>query len=95
MIQSETTIAEKPQILDLLKKDIEAKHLAELEDYFKGELRGFTAINLVINYSDFDSDSDESDDSIINLKDILLAIENYQVAIIFGEAGCGKTSLTK
>ena len=81
-----TTSFDKYRILNFLKKeDIEANYLAELKEYFTGELKGFTAPNLL----------QKSCKTIFNLKDILLTIENYQVAIISSEAGCGKTSLTK
>lgn len=80
------TSFEKHRILKFLKKeDIEANYLTELSYYFTGELKGFTTPNLL----------QKSDNSVSNLKDILQAIENWQVAIISGEAGCGKTSLTK
>ena len=73
------------RILKFLKEDIEDSYSMELEDYFTGELKGFTAPNL----------RSKSDNSVSNLKDILKAIEKCQVAIISGEAGCGKTSLTR
>ena len=79
------TSFDKHRILKFSKEDIEASYLTELRDYFMGELKGFTSPNFIR----------KSDNFISNLKDIFRSIQNSQVAIIYGEAGCGKTSLTK
>ena len=80
------TSFDKHRIIDFLKKeDIEAKYLTELQDYFMTELKGFTAPNF----------RHKSDNSICNLKHIFQMTKSWQVAIIYGEAGCGKTSLTR
>ena len=77
---------DKHQMLSFLKKeDFEAKYLAELKDYFTDDLKGFTAPNVRL----------KSNNSVSNLKHILRTIGNYQVAIVYGEGGWGKTSLTK
>ena len=82
---SDSRSFEKPKIHDFLKKDIETRYLTELENYFKEELKGFTTPNFF----------HKSDYSISNLKDISRTIKNSQIAIISGEAGYGKTSLSK
>ena len=80
------TSFDKYRILDFLKKDdIEANYLADLENYFTGELKGFTAPNFL----------HKSENFVSNLKHLLRIIENSQIAIIYGEAGRGKTSLSK
>ena len=73
------------RILKFLKEDIEDSYSTELHNYFTEELKGFTAPNF----------RNKSDNSVSNLKDILKTIGNCQVAVISGEAGCGKTALTK
>ena len=83
------TIFEEKQILDfLIKLDIEEKRCS-LESAIVAALtermRGFTPLDFFHNLNN----------SIVNLKDILITTKNSQVVIIYSKAGCGKTSLTR
>ena len=71
----------------LLKEDIEKMCSTTFKNYkyYTDKLKDYTTPNLL----------HESDNSIINLKNILTTTKKYQVVIIYGEAGCGKTSLTR
>ena len=80
------TSLNKQQILEFLRKeDIENIYLNELKEYFMRELKGFTTPNILYITDNFTS----------NLKHIFQNTKEYQLAIIYGEAGTGKTSLTK
>ena len=80
------TSFDKHRILEFLKKeDIEKTYLMELIAYFMDQLMGFIAPSFL----------HKSDNSISNLKHIFQLIKDYKIAIICGEAGCGKTSLTR
>lgn len=80
------TSFDKNKILEFLKKeDIERNYLKELEDEFLSELKIFTAPYFV----------NKLDKSIINLEYLFQAIGESQIVIVDGEAGCGKTSLTR
>ena len=80
------TDLDKHRILEFLKKeDIEDVYLAELKDYFMGEMKIFTAPKF----------SHKSINLTSDLKSLFQTIGNSQVTIICGEAGSGKTSLSK
>ena len=77
---------DKNKILEFLKKeDVEKSYLKDLEDYFMGEMKSFTSPSFV----------NKSDNSVTDLRDLLTTIGGCQVAIIEGDAGSGKTSLSK
>ena len=86
-LEIQITNLDEHKILECFKKDIQEIYLTKLDDYFTSEMKGFTAPN-------FAHDRNCSYSSL-KLKQLFRKCKSYQVIIIYGEAGCGKTSLTR